>query len=163
MAFVNGGFWSSVTLADNGGNQTVKTYELDVADMTEAATAHAAILAALGNVTDARILSHFFYERLVQDTPTLPGSGVHIEDLALLNFEIAGNPMKTATHTIPAPKPGIFISVIGSGANTVDVGNSAVIAYRSLFQSAGGCFISDGEKVNVLKSGKRIHRKSRNG
>lgn len=163
MAFVSGGFWSSVSLADNGGNVTVKTYELDAADAAEAATNHAAVLTALGNVTDARVIGHFWYEKMVQDTPTLPGAGVQIEDQALLTFEIAGNPLKSATHTIPAPKIGIFNAVSGSGANVVDLANAAVIAYRSLFQSAGECFISDGEKAQVLKAGKRIHRRSRSG
>lgn len=163
MAFISGGFWSSIAMADNGGNVTTKTYELDAADSAEAATNHAAVLAALTNVTDARIISHYWYEKLVQDTPTLPGAGVQIEDMALLTFEIAGNPLKSATHTIPAPKIGIFSAASGSGANVVDLANVAVVAYRSLFQSAGECFISDGEKAQVLKSGKRIHRKSRSG
>lgn len=163
MAFVSGGFWSSISIADNGGNVTTKTYELDAADAAEATTNHAAVLAALTNVTDGRIIGHFWYEKMVQDTPTLPGAGVQIEDQALLTFEIAGNPLKSATHTIPAPKIGIFSAASGSGANVVDLANTAVIAYRSMFQGAGECFISDGEKAERLKAGKRIHRKSRSG
>lgn len=163
MAFVSGGFWSNISLADNGGNVTTKTYELDAADAAEAATNHAAVVAALTAVTDARVIAHFWYEKSVQDTPTLPASGVQIEDQALLTFEIAGNPLKSATLTIPAPKPGIFQAVTGSGANQVDLANAAVVTFRSLFQNANECFLSDGEKAERLKSGKRIHRKSRSG
>lgn len=163
MAFVNGGWFSVVTLADNGGNTTTKTYQLDAQDIDDAALGHADIVAALTGVTDAEILSHYYYLKMVEDTPLLPASGVQIENLALLTLEIAGNPMKTATHTIPAPKQAIFMAASGASANVIDTSNAAVIAYRSLFQNAGPCFISDGEKVNVLRSGKRIHRASRNG
>jgi len=163
MAFVSGGFYSSVTLMDNGTNTTVQSYELDAADATEAAVNHAAVIVALNNVTDAEIISHFWYEKMIEDTPVIPGSGVQIENMALLSFDILGNPLKTATRTIPAPKSTVFTSGIGAGANVVDTAAANVVAFRSLFQNAGGCFISDGEKANTLKGGKRIHRASRKG
>lgn len=163
MAFVSAGWRLSATLADNGGDTTTKTYELTSADAAEAATDGAAVIAALGGVSDCEILSYYWYEQFVEETPLLPAAGVQIEDLALLTFELAGNPLKSATHTIPGPKQTIFQTSTGAGANIVDTADAAVVAYRSLFQANGECYISDGEVANVLREGRRIHRKSRRG
>lgn len=163
MAFVSSGWWFVVQLADNGGDVTTKTYQLNSEDAEEAATDSAAVLSALTAVTDCEVLSYFTYEKFVEDTPLLPGNGVQIENLALLVFELAGNPLKSATHTIPGPKIGIFNSSTGPGANVVNTAHTDVVAYRSLFQNAGPCYISDGEKANLLREGRRIHRKSRRG
>jgi len=163
MALVSSGFWLSVTLRDNGGNDTTRRYQLTSADAAAAATDSATILAALNAVTDAVIVGWFNYEAFVEDAFAYPGSGVEIENLALLDFDIVDHPEKSATLTIPAPAPAIFVATSGAGANIVNTANAAVIAYAALFQTGGESFISDGETAQTLVSGKRIHRKSSRG
>lgn len=164
MAFVSGGFYLSVTLMDSGANQTTKTYELQAADETEAAAAVTAILSALAGVTSAEITTYQWYEKMVENNVAYPSTGVQIEDMALLEFTIDGNPTKKATHTIPAPNPSIFTAATGPGANVLDTADSAVVAYEALFvPSTGSAFISDGELADIIVQGRRIHRKSRRG
>lgn len=163
MALVTNGWWLFVALKDNGGNETTRQYALTGADAAEAALDRTAILAALTNVTDAVIVSYYVYERFVNDAFAYPPSGVEIEDLALLDFDIVDHPEKSATLTIPAPKPAIFNATSGPGANIVNTGNAAVIAYAALFKTGGSATISDGETADTLIGGKRIHRKSSRG
>lgn len=164
MAFVSGGFWFNVSLMDSGANVTTKTYQLQATDATEAATAAAAILAALAGVTSAEITTYQWYEKMVEDNVAYPSTGVQVEDLALLEFTIDGNPTKKATHTIPAPNPSIFTAATGPGANVLDTADTAVQAYEALFvPTTGSAFISDGELADIIVQGRRIHRKSRRG
>lgn len=163
MALVSNGFWLSVTLRDNGGNETTRTYQLSSADAAAAGVDSAAILVALNAVTDAVIVSWMNYERFVEDAFAYPASGVEVENLALLDFEIVDHPEKSATLTIPAPAPAIFMATSGGGANIVNTANAAVIAYAGLFMTGGEALISDGEVAQGLVSGKRIHRKSSRG
>lgn len=163
MAFISTGWRAEFSLMDNGGNVTRKTYELTSADATEAATDTATILAALTNVTDCEIVGYHAYEQFEEDTVAYPSAGVQKEDQALLLFDIVDNPLKKATHSIPGPKPGIFISTSGPNANIIDLSDAAVVAYRQLFQAGNECYISDGEVAFTLVSGKRRHVKNSNG
>lgn len=163
MALVSNGFWLSVTLRDNGGNETTRRYQLASVDAVEAGTHSAAIIAALNAVTDAVIVSWFNYQSFVEDAFAYPGSGIEIENLALLDFDIVDHPEKSATLTIPAPAPAIFVATSGAGANIVNTAHAAVIAYAALFLTGGAALISDGEVAQSLVSGKRIHRKSSRG
>lgn len=163
MAEVSQGFRGEVELVDNGGNTTRKTYWLRSTDAAGAATDMTAIIAAITNVTDAVILGYSFGEVFAQDSASYPASGVEIENQALIGTSIVGDLLKTATYTIPAPKPGIFVATSGDGANVVDVADAAVVAYQALFTAAGHAFISDGEDAAFIGSGKRIHRASRRG
>lgn len=165
MALVSTGWYWSVTLIDNGGNKTSKTYQLQSADATEAAIDAAAALGALNGVTDAAIVSHHFYQEFAEDALVLPGSGVQIENLALMEFTLAVDPTKMATHTIPAPAPAIFVAASGPGANVLDTGNAQLAAYADLFtdDTDPTFFISDGEQALTFNGGRRIHRKSRRG
>lgn len=163
MALVSNGYWLNVALKDNGGNETTRTYQLNAALIADAITDSAAIIAALNAVTDAVIVSHFFYERFVEDAFAYPAAGVEVENQALLDFDIVDHPEKSATLTVPAPNIGIFTAATGPGANIVDTTDAAVIAYAALFQAGGEAFISDGEVAASLISGRRIHRASRKG
>lgn len=163
MAFVSTGWRVTFSLMDNGGNITTKTYELTSADATEAATDTATILARLTAVTDCEIVSYHSYEQFEEDTVAYPAAGVQKENQALLTFDIVDNPLKKATHSIPAPKQAIFVGVTGPNANIVDTADADVIAYRQMFQAGGQCFISDGEVAFTLISGKRRHVKNSNG
>jgi len=163
MALQPGAFFLNVTFNDSGDNRTTRTYEMDVADDAAAATAAAAMLATLATVSDAKIISYFYAQRFYEDTNLLPTTPCEVENQAILTYSLAGQVNKTATNTIPAPTIGIFVDVTGANRNIIDTTDAAVIAFRSHFQTAGDFFISDGEKVNVLKKGKRRHVKNSNG
>jgi len=163
MALVSNGFWLSVTLRDNGGNDTTRTYQLTSEDAVAAGADTVIVLAALNAVTDAVIVSWFNYQRFVEDAFAFPPSGVEIENQALLDFDLVDHPEKSATLTIPAPAPAIFVALSGGGANIVNTANAAVVAYAALFQTGGQVFLSDGEVAQNLVSGRRIHRKSNRG
>lgn len=163
MALVSNGYWMVITLRDNGGNDTTRTYQLTSTTDAESVTDAAAIITALNAVTDAVIVSWHTYEGFVEDAFAYPASGVEIENLALLDFDIVDHPEKSATHTIPAPAPAIFVATSGAGANIVNTAHAAVVAYAALFQTGGEALISDGEVAQTLVAGRRIHRKSRRG
>jgi len=163
MALVSDGYWLHVSLVDNGGNVTRKSYQLKSADETAAIADAATVMTALGNVTDAAFLGYEICLRFVENAFAYPASGVQIENQALIGLGIENNPLKTATTAIPAPKPAIFAGTSGAAANVVDPADAAVLAYWQLFNAAGPCYISDGEVAEVYKDGRRIHRKNTRG
>lgn len=162
MALVGDRWFAVFNLIDNGRNQTSKRFELAVADAAAAATLVASLVTNLNAVTDAVIVSYFYYREFVEDSLSLPASGVQVEDVALWLFDIVDHPQKTATLAIPAPAPGIFQTTTGAGANIVDTNDAAVIALRDMYLD-GDLLISDGEVAASLISGRRIHRASRRG
>jgi len=164
MALVGGGYFGVVDLIDNGGNVTSRRYELTAGTFTDAdSDLTGTIVPALQAVTDAKVKSFFVEVTTVEDALTLPASGIEIENLALLDLQIVGHPEKSATLTIPAPKPAIFVATSGDGANVVNPANAAVLAYVALFGASGQALVSDGEVSAGIVSGKRIHRKSSRG
>jgi len=164
MALVGGGYFGVVELIDNGGNVTKRRYELTAATIADADTdMSGTVIPALQAVTDAKVKGYVVEISVVEDALTLPASGVEIENLALLDMSIVGHPEKSATLTIPAPKPTIFVATSGDGANVVDPADSAVVAYVALFEAGGQALISDGEVASGLVAGRRIHRKSSRG
>jgi len=160
---VSNGWWVTIGLVDNGGNKTTRNYQLNSVTPVEAATDTGTIVTALGGVSDAVIVSQSTYERFVNDAVVYPASGVELENLAMLSFNIVDHPEKAWTTSIPAPKPAIFMATSGAAANIVDVGDAAVVAYAALFKTGGVAFVSDGEVADVLTGGKRIHRASSYG
>jgi hypothetical protein len=100
----------------------------------------------------------------VEDTLVLPASGVENENQAFFSGKIFGDPTDSATQSIPAADPAIFISTSGPGANVVNMANATVISWVALFDSNGPWTISDGEAwVNATVKGKRRHVKNSNG
>jgi len=163
MAFVTGGFEAVFELVDNGGDVTTKRYALTSTDAEGADTDTASIKAALLNVTDLVIKRFYNYELQVNDAFSYPASGVELQNQALLDMSIAGEPLKTATLTIPGPKAAIFVGSAGPSAEVVDPADAAVIAFVALFQADGECTLSDGETAGGLIQGRRIHRRSNAG
>jgi len=156
-------FFMTVLLVDNGNNKTLKTYDLQGADLA-AATANAGIvLTALAAVSDAAIKGYNIGSRFVNDAFVFPASGVHIEDVALLTLSLTGDPTKYATTAIPAPKSTMFQGTSGAAANNVKADKAEIIAYWELFKSASEAYLSDGETAAIYVAGKRIHRGSNRG
>jgi hypothetical protein len=164
MAFVPGRWFTIINMVDNGGDQASKRFELNVADSTEATAAQTALLAAWNNVTDMKVVSYYTFQEEVSDVEALPASGVERENNALLTFEVRDKPNKSASLSIPAPKPAIFVATSGAGAEIVNTANAAVIALRDLFiTDPPTVFLSDGESMGTLVKGKRTHRRNSNG
>jgi hypothetical protein len=149
---------------DNGGNTTTKSYLLQASDATEALASIEAIRTAMVAVSDSVVLDYGATQRFTNDAVTFPADGVQIENQAIVEVAILDEPSKTATFTIPAPKISVFVGTAGAPANVVDITKTPVINYSNLFKATtGNAFISDGETIDYMKSGRRIHRKSRKG
>ena len=163
MAIVSGGWKLSVTVVDNGGDVTTRSFDLTSPDAATAATDSATVLAAFLALTDAVQVSHHYYEVFVNDSLAFPASGIENQNQALLDFLITDDPTKHATLSIPAPKPGIFLSTSGPSAEIIDTGDAAVIAFAALFIPGGEATLSDGETADALVGGHRRHVRSRRG
>lgn len=164
MALVAQGFTGYITVADNGNDRSTKSYNLRADTYNEAVTAMSTIVTALGNVSDSAIVGYGVTHVYAEDAFTVPTSAaVQNEMQALLSVSIDGQPLKSATITIPAPKAGLFVATSGSGANTIDTTDAAVNAYVDLFKATGEAYVSDTEDAGALKEGRRIHRGSRKG
>jgi hypothetical protein len=154
-----------ITLVDNGGNETSKSYELQSADAAAAATDSAAIIAALNAVTEAVIKRYSINHVFVENALVLPASGVENQNQAILTVQLASDPTKTGTLVIPAADPDIFAAASGENANIVDTGDADVNTYVELFTSTNEAYMSDGELADPGLSfkGVRRHVKSRYG
>lgn len=161
MALVSEGFWMRVTVVDNGNNKTIKTYQLRAADFATATTDSTTILNALNAVTDSTISGFSIAQRFFEDTFAFPASGVQNEDKASISCVITNS--KSANLKIPAPIPAMFQDTTGGAANVVDVTNGDLIAYTNIFKAAGQSYISDGDDLLLVSSGKRISAKSNFG
>lgn len=164
MAFVPGRWFTVINMVDNGNNETSKRFQLNAADSAAATVVQTDLLAAWNNVTDLKVVSYYTYQEEVSDVEALPPSGVERENVAILSFEVRDKPNKSASLAIPGPKPGIFTATSGKGANVINTGNAAVMALRDLFISdPPSVYLSDGESMGTLVSGKRTHRRSTKG
>lgn len=162
MALVAAGYELNVTLVDRGLNQVTKTYEMTATTAADAATDAATILAALNAVTDASIKGYRLSTVFAEDAFATPNLG-EVENQAMLIMRLDGDPFKKASHFIPAPVDGIFVAGQGPNYNIVDNTDALVTTYVALFQGGGEAYISDGETVDVLEKGHRIHRQSNKG
>lgn len=157
--------WRTLTVdfVDTGGNVTTRTYRLTSADDAAALTDSAAILTAIGNVSDASVKGYTIGNVFVEGSLALPAAA-EVENQLQLTLPIFAKPNKSGTLTIPAPKVGIMQATTGQGFNLPDFTDAALIAYINLFTTGGKATLSDGE-VGVLSNakGKRIHVKSSRG
>lgn len=164
MAIALQGYRGYMTLVDNGGNETTKTFQLrEATDFELAHSAMLSIVTALTALTNAKVKTWGTTRVMAEEALVLPASGVQIEDQALLTVTIDGKPNKSATLTVPAPIPAVFVDTSGEGANVVNTAWATLNTYVNCFKSTGQAFISDGEDVGALFKGRRIHRKSRRG
>lgn len=166
MALNSTGFFLTVTVADQGGNQATLRYDLVAADFTAASTAAAGILTFLGAVSGAQVQSYRVGEAYAEDTDFF-GSG-EIENIAQITAKLTTDG-KTANIKIPAPLDAIFVAASGPDYNVVDPSDTAVINYVSIWEAGTGyATLSDGESVRDSATagnfyGKRVHRGSRKG
>ena len=147
----------TVTLAGNG-NKTVRKYALNVEDFTGAMSAKDEIVSALQNVTSA-VVQKATITYTENMSNTFAAAGVQVENIASISARtLNDNPV---VISIPAPRDELFIGAFGDAANVVDVTSPELTQYRDAL--ANFAYVSDGEQISQLISGKRIHRKSRKG
>jgi hypothetical protein len=158
MALVSTGYTLSVKLIDSAGLPTTRTYELQSADDATAVTDAAAILAALTAITLGEVTGYTIQHNFAEDAITTPGAGIFRNNNALLNVRLAGAGDKRAVISVPMPSSGIFVGVQGTNANTVDIADNDLAAFIALFDATGEAYVSDGEIVDELISGKRVFR-----
>ena len=169
MAFTQLKWVAEVGIADNSGSIVPRFYETDLdtfADYDAFLAGFATLRSALQNMTDGPIASYRLSALFINDALTLPASGVENENQAFFSGKIAGDPTDSATQSIPAAKPGIFVATSGPGANVVDMGDAAVATWVALFDETGPgpWLLSDGEHwANATVKGKRRHTKNSNG
>ena len=153
----------TVTLIDNGGNSSTLQFHMRDATYILAEASAPIVLAALAAVTNSVIAGWTLQQRYSEDSFAYPGAGIENEDKASITVQLAGAGNGKANLKVPAPVIGAFLDIVGPGANQIDVTDVAVLAYVGLFAAGGKCFISDGETVLNIVSGKRISAKSNNG
>jgi hypothetical protein len=157
-----------VGIADNSGDISPRFYEMPeaaAADFDTFQIASNALITALNAMTAGVVASYRIGAVFVEDALVLPLSGVENENQAFFSGKIAGDPTDSATQSIPAADPGIFVATSGPGANQVDMNDGAVLTWVGFFdQTSPTWTISDGENwVGATVSGKRRHVKRSNG
>lgn len=165
MALVSSGFWLSVTLVDNGANQTTLSWQANPLTVTDLVTAEAArdsLLEDLIQITDARVSGTRLSVVQYEDELTYPPAGVENENKASVTYLIQDS-NKRGNFKVPAPVQDIFVNTAGPSANVVDVTENIVTTYADNFRSVGGWLVSDGEHLQTLLKGKRISSKNNNG
>lgn len=162
MAIATQGFYFNISFVDTGGNVSSKTYQMTAPDYATAIADAAAALPLFEAVTDAEVSAYRVTEIFAEGTLTLPANA-EIENQALITVGITGEPLKSATLTIPAPKAGIMTASSGEGYNVVDASDADLVAWLAMFSTGGNFTISDGEVASGFKGGRRIHRKSNRG
>lgn len=162
MALVSRGWFLTMGIVDCGGNQITKTWQLRSADAAAAAIDGAAIRAAFNAITGAVEVAYSIGERFEENSISYPAAGVENENKASLTLLLTtGN--KKANIKIPAPVIGIFMNATGPGANVVDILDVDLNTYTDVFKDAAEAYVSDGEDLDFLLSGKRVHSKSTKG
>jgi len=157
-----------VGIADNSGDVTPRFYEMPVAAAADFDTfqiAVNALILALNNMTAGVVASYKIGATFIENALVLPASGVENENQAFFSGKIAGDPTSSATQSIPAADPAIFVATTGPGANVVDMNDGAVLTWVGFFDEDSPTWtISDGENwVGDTVSGKRRHTSNSNG
>jgi len=152
-----------VGIADNSGDISNRTYEMPVASAADADAFEIlanSLITALNAMTSGVVANYSIGAVFVEDALTLPASGVENENQAFFSGKIVGDPTDSATQSIPAADPAIFVNTVGPGANQVDMNDGAVLTWVGFFDQAGPgpWTISDGEYwQSATVAGKRRH------
>ena len=161
MALTSQGWRLVLNMKDSGNNLFTKRLEFIAADAAEAATRASNFLTAWGGVSGCVITSYHYYEQYEEDAFAFP-SNVEGENQAELYFSIDGAPQKTATLAVPGIVGTAFVDSTGPNRNVIDTTDADIVTLEGQFTS--GIFkLSDGETMDDLLSGKRVHIKNRKG
>lgn len=164
MALVVAGFYVTYQFVDNSGKSTHRRFQLAATDMAGAVTAEGTLRPLVLALTDCPLKSYQLGVVYSEDALTLPAVGVQNENVGHLHMPIYAKPRKSATWDIPGAKIGLFTATTGPGADIMDMTNSDTLNFIGAIGNGGQAKISDGEVVTAVgASGKRSHKKNRNG
>lgn len=159
MAFVTDGFDLSICVVDTQLQDYRMNFKLRATDYATAVTQTATILAALGTVSGTVVKSYKIGATAVEDALVAP-TGVDAQVVAEVSYAIVGK-VRGGTFSIPGPLEAVFVGPSGAPNAQVDLTNTDVIAYAQLFQDTGVAYISDGDDLAFMKSGRRTVGKRR--
>lgn len=168
MAFIDKGWFLTVSMVDTGGNTTTREYQLvatdDAGDLTDVIADVQTIMTALVAATDCVVTKQSLRKDSVEDSVTLPSGNVNVEENAQVSAKIFGTPNKSAVFEIPGPKSTMFLATTGENHNKVNFATGAMPAYVNLFIDGGQAYLSDGESITPQNiKGRRVHHKSTKG
>jgi len=168
MAFIDKGWFLTLTFVDAGGNTTTRRLDLTVNDTAGDLTAVIAdvqtVVSAYIASTDAVLVKQTLSKDSVEDSVILPTTSVNVEENLQVAAKIFGNPQKSAVFEIPAPKIAMFQATSGPGRNQALFSNTLLANLVNLYLDDAKLFISDGESItNQNIKGKRVHHKSTKG
>lgn len=165
MAIVTKGFELSITVADNGANESTLSWEMNpatTADFTAAQAGRDALMTDLAAITQSIIVGNRLTEVQYEDSVAYPVSGVENENKASVTYLITGTNEK-GNLKIPAPVPDVFVAATGPSANVVNTASTQLINYTDNFRIVGQFMVSDGQFLQTVLKGKRISAKNNNG
>lgn len=166
MALVFSHFEAEVSLVESSGKSVPRFFHADpdvITDYASFVTNWAASLSKINAVTDSEIGSYTLKAVWVEDALVLPTDAEN-NDQALLSAKIDGDPLDSATMSIPAATIDVFVSPTGGGRDIVDTApGSIAYIYAQMFDASGPWLISDGERINIgTLKGKRRNTASSN-
>lgn len=166
MAFTGSTFGATYSFVDNGGNQVTREYAMkpEVATYETASASAAEMQPLLDALTGATMPKFRVFQEFVNNTFVLPAdAGVQVENQASLTYLLQALGSKKANLNIPAPIIGLFTASSGPNANIIDIDNAAIIAFSDMFLAASDFRLSDGEYIQRLLNGRRVHKRSARG
>ena len=162
MAIITDHFEITMTLADEGCNVSTLTFQCRAALYADAVLAKTALIGAIQNMTNCAIQRVSINEVWKNDAFSYP---INTETANKLSMTVllTGGTGKKANLKVPGPSDTLFGASGTAGFNILDTSNAAVAVYMNLFKSTGEFYVSDGEDLDSLVSGKRIHAKQYDG
>jgi len=162
MAIVADHFEVTVKLVDEGTNFSTLTFECQDTVYADVVTAKTALLAALANVTGCIVRRVSINEIWKNDAPSYP-SGVETANKLSMTVGLDGGIDKKGNLKLPGPLDALFGASGTAGFNVLDTSNAAILTYTAMFESGNEFYLSDGDTLESLISGKRIHAKQYDG
>lgn len=135
----------TVTMEDAYKRRATKTFEMQAADYTTAATDRTAIIAALNAVTDLGVVSHILSEKTaVGDAAS---AGTNRDEGITLSVKL----QDTEKGIIKVPGP---VKTALDANGNLDITDAAWVAFVNLFGvPPSECYLSDGDHVIEFLSG----------
>lgn len=162
MAIVTSHFEITVKLVDEGANHSTLTYQCQDTAYADVVIAKTALVAALDAITDCVIQRVSINEVWKNDAFAYP-SDVETHTKLSATVELEGGIGKKANFKIPGPIDAMFGASGTAGFNTLNTGYAAILTYCAMFENGNEFYISDGEFLETLISGKRIGAKQYDG
>ena len=151
MAFVSEKFFVSMTLRDSGVDTTIKTYQLQSADLAAALTDAAAFVAVFKTLTDAKVDGYSVTQAFAEDTKeAIANDTIRNSMQAVISVVLATSPTKRGKIVIPAPKSALFTATTGAGSDVVNNLATLVLNCVEEFKSGGDVYLSDGEMAAAI-------------